>query len=162
MKTKILSCAVSCAVMLALFPVMSFAGSPDYVKPARAEYHLGKAYETGIGEHLSYTLAAYWYRKSANQGFARAENNLGVMYEAGVGVPVSFTRARYWFRQAARQGDVTAKNNRSPGGDANGVSKGEISRLAYGGIAGGTPSGINGSYIRSDISSMVAASNSVG
>lgn len=152
MQTKITS-----IVMLALFPVICFAGSHDYVKPARAEFHLGRAYETGNGEPPSYPKAVYWYRKSADQGFARAENNLGVLYEARN--HPSFTKARYWFRQAAKQGDITAEKNLAVFSLASGVSKYEVSSIARGAIYGGTRSGINGSLIYDTIKGLMRGSS---
>lgn len=76
----------------------------------RAQYNLGLMYEYGNGVRVDYAQAAYWYQKSADQGFAEAQFNLGVMYYHGQGVPYDNAQARYWMRQAAAQGDREARN----------------------------------------------------
>ncbi len=55
--------------------------------------------------------AAFWYRKSAEQGDPEARNNLGALYAKGEGVPQSDAQALHWYRLAAKQED--------PGGISN-------------------------------------------
>jgi TPR repeat protein len=52
-----------------------------------------------------YSLAAFWYRKAANQGDVIAQGNLGRLYHAGLGVPQDFAEAYHWARSAADKGD---------------------------------------------------------
>ncbi len=47
---------------------------------------IGEAYYSGIEVTQDYKQAAYWYIKSAEQGFDIAQNNLAVMYDNGKGV----------------------------------------------------------------------------
>jgi len=61
-------------------------------------------YEGGQGVPQDYTQAAFWYRKSAEQGYSKAQSNLGSMYHRGQGVPQDDTQASSWFRKAAEQG----------------------------------------------------------
>jgi len=53
-------------------------------------------------------LAANWYIKSAEAGFAGAQNNLGDLYELGHGVPKNDKMAIYWYTRAAERGEPTA------------------------------------------------------
>lgn len=74
---------------------------------AKAEKHLGLAYDDGLGVPQSYAKGAYWYQKAAAQGDVNAENSLGDAYAHGQGVPQNYVKAAYWYEQAA-QGDSTA------------------------------------------------------
>ena len=58
-----------------------------------------------------YKQAVYWYKKSANQGYADAQLNLGGMYEMGQGLPQDYKQAFYWYKKAANQGDASAQFN---------------------------------------------------
>ena len=62
----------------------------------------------GLGVPLSYTQAAVWYRKAADQGNAEAQFQLGHLYYYGQGVEHDYTQSRYWTRQAALQGHEQA------------------------------------------------------
>jgi TPR repeat protein len=59
-------------------------------------------YEFGRGVPQSFTEAAAWYRKAADQDYAIAQNNLGYLYRDGHGVPQSESEAAAWFEKAAR------------------------------------------------------------
>jgi|GEM_PF-3068436 len=72
---------------------------------------LASFYETGYCVPQDDHLAAYWYRKAAEQGIARAQNTLGSLYEDGKGVPRDYQQAALWYRKAADQGDTDALNN---------------------------------------------------
>jgi hypothetical protein len=41
-------------------------------------------------------MAAYWYRKAAEQGDANSQYSLGLMYEGGLGVPQDYAEAYFW------------------------------------------------------------------
>ena len=53
-------------------------------------------------------LAANWYIKSSEAGYAGAQNNLGDLYELGHGVPKNDKMAIYWYTRAAERGEPTA------------------------------------------------------
>lgn len=56
-------------------------------------------------------LAAGWFYRAAEQGYADAQFNLGLMYANGEGVPQDMQQAVELFRKAAEQGHVDAQNN---------------------------------------------------
>ncbi|MBP6058457.1 MAG: sel1 repeat family protein [Nitrosomonas sp.] len=56
-------------------------------------------------------LAAGWFFRAAEQGFADAQFNLGLMYANGEGVEQDMTQAVELFKKAAEQGHVDAQNN---------------------------------------------------
>jgi len=56
-------------------------------------------------------LAAGWFFRAAEQGYADAQFNLGLMYANGEGVPQDMTQAAELFKKAAEQGHVDAQNN---------------------------------------------------
>jgi hypothetical protein len=57
----------------------------------------------------SYSQAAYWYRKAAEQGLASAQDSLGFMYQKGEGVPKNHLQAYDWYSKAALQNSISAK-----------------------------------------------------
>jgi len=50
-------------------------------------YFLGDIKDETSGVDRDYAQAAYWFRKSAEQGHAEAHNNLGLLHGTGRGVP---------------------------------------------------------------------------
>src|SRR5699024_1386846 len=64
---------------------------------------------TGDGVEQNFERAAYWYRKSADQGEADAQFGLGSLYEDGSGVAKDAAEAAKWYRLAAEQGDAEAQ-----------------------------------------------------
>ena len=77
----------------------------------KVQFVLGYCYDEGQGVAQDYTQAVYWYRKSAEQGYARAQYNLGYCYKKGQGVAQDYTQAVYWYRKAAEQGHAWAQFN---------------------------------------------------
>lgn len=74
-----------------------------------AQNNLGAMYEAGEGVlQVNYEQAAYWYKKSAEQGNPNAIINLGALSFNGKGRPVDYTRARELFEQAAAKGSHLA------------------------------------------------------
>jgi TPR repeat protein len=59
---------------------------------AQAEFALGNRYFRGVDVAQDYAQALFWYRKSADQGFAPAQNQLGSMYQHKWGVPFDYKR----------------------------------------------------------------------
>ncbi|KWA11050.1 hypothetical protein WL26_17220 [Burkholderia cepacia] len=66
-------------------------------------------YLHGYGVQRDEASAAYWLRKSSDQGEARAQSELGNLYFLGVGVPEDQGQAVIWLRKAAMQGDENAQ-----------------------------------------------------
>ena len=67
-------------------------------------------YNNGQGVSQDYVQAVYWYRKSAEQGYAWGQCCLGFMYDDGHGVP-DYTQAAYWYRKSAEQGNAWGQFN---------------------------------------------------
>ena len=77
-----------------------------------AQYTLGGYYCFGSnGVEQSYSKAAYWWEKAAEQGHSDAQFNLGVCYSKGEGVEQSYSKAIYWYKKAAEQGNSSAQYN---------------------------------------------------
>jgi TPR repeat protein len=58
------------------------------------------------------TLAASWFRKSAEQGNSLAQRSLGLLYGTGSGVPRDLVQAHMWLNLAATGGDEHAAKDR--------------------------------------------------
>ncbi|MFP6729526.1 MAG: hypothetical protein VCD50_05065 [Alphaproteobacteria bacterium] len=84
-------------------PPMALAGDAD------AQVSLGFMYQNGQSFEQSYSSAAYWYRRAAEQGHALAQFALGDLYARGLGLDQDYFRAAYWFRIAALGGNVSAQ-----------------------------------------------------
>jgi len=74
-----------------------------------ALYDKGEAFFSADGVPQDYTQAAFWFRKSADQGNAYAQERLGLMYSVGWGVPENDVESANWYRQAAEQGLARAQ-----------------------------------------------------
>jgi len=78
---------------------------------AQAQYELGAAYSLGMGVPHDDTMAAYWYKKAAEQDISAAQSNIGVMYAHGRGVVRDDHLALFWLRKAAERGSPQAYEN---------------------------------------------------
>lgn len=79
---------------------------------ANAQKTLGSYYYLGSnGVEQSYSKAAYWWEKAAEQGDSYAQYNIGVCYNEGEGVEQSYSKAAYWYERAAEQGHSNAQYN---------------------------------------------------
>ncbi len=67
---------------------------------ARAQYHLGYLYYSGIGVPQNDRKAGEWFLKAARQGNASAQYHLGIMHSWGRGVTEDHVRAYKWFSLA--------------------------------------------------------------
>ena len=65
---------------------------------------IGNMYWSGEGTSVDYDRAVYWYRKSAEGGFAWAKYNLGDCYRQGRGVAKDLSVAIRWYSAAADDG----------------------------------------------------------
>lgn len=79
--------------------------APPMTEPVDAvdQYNLAIRYYNGEGVLQDYTVAARWYQRSAEQGYAAAQNDLGACYTHGQGVDRNYSIAAYWFRKSAEQ-----------------------------------------------------------
>ena len=79
---------------------------------ANAQYTLGSYYYLGSnGVEQSYSKAAYWLERAAEQGHSSAQYNIGFYYSQGQGVEQSYSKAIYWYKKAAEQGHSKAQYN---------------------------------------------------
>ncbi len=85
-----------------------------------AQTGLGVMYYTGEAVSKNFSgqilendpeMAAGWFFRAAEQGYADAQFNLGLLYANGEGVPQDMHQAAELFRKAAEQGHVDAQNN---------------------------------------------------
>ena len=89
-------------------PLLALAQRGD----ARAQFELGLRYAEGRGgAPRDSKVAAEWFSRSADQGFALAQYRLGSLYEKGVGVERSYDRARSLYEKAANAGNARAMHN---------------------------------------------------
>lgn len=90
------------------------AGDPVAQTNLGVMYYTGEAVsKTASGQIMNNDpeLAAGWFYRAAEQGYADAQFNLGLMYVNGEGVPQDLEQAVELFRKAAAQGHVDAQNN---------------------------------------------------
>ena len=86
----------------------------------KAQNELGVMYYTGEAVSKNFAgqvldndpeLAAGWFYRAAEQGYADAQFNLGLMYANGEGVEADTSKAVELFKKAAEQGNIDAQNN---------------------------------------------------
>lgn len=90
------------------------AGDPAAQNSLGVMYFTGEAVsKTATGQVLDNDpeLAAGWFYRAAEQGYADAQFNLGLMYANGEGVEQDMAEAVELFKKAAEQGHVDAQNN---------------------------------------------------
>jgi len=73
-----------------------------------ASYHLGLAYEKGLGTSQNDHEAFKWYTKAFEQNYIRAELRLARFYARGHGVTQNLKAAQDIYQRFAQQGDVNA------------------------------------------------------
>ena len=96
------------------FLELARAGDPVAQNGLGVMYYTGEAVsKTVTGQVLENDpgLAAGWFYRAAEQGYADAQFNLGLLYANGEGVAQDMTEAVELFKQAAEQGHVDAQNN---------------------------------------------------
>ena len=90
------------------------AGDPVAQNGLGVMYYTGEAIsKSPSGQVLNNDpeLAAGWFFRAAEQGYADAQFNLGLMYANGEGVEKDMAQAVELFKKAAEQGHVDAQNN---------------------------------------------------
>jgi TPR repeat protein len=75
----------------------------------KAIYDFAYRYDVGLGVPRNATLAARWYLKAAQMGYAPAQRNLAGFLAVGHGIEKNVESARYWYLAAANQGDLQAQ-----------------------------------------------------
>jgi hypothetical protein len=73
------------------------------------QYNLGYMFQHGEGITKDSRQAAYWFEKSATQGYVIAQNSLAQMYSGGDGIVQSYTQAAIWYEKAAMHGSSSAQ-----------------------------------------------------
>lgn len=81
----------------------------DIPTDPKAIYDLAYRFDVGMGVRRDATLAARWYLRAAQLGYAPAQRNLAGFYAAGHGIDKNIESARYWYLAAANQGDLQAQ-----------------------------------------------------
>ena len=82
------------------------AGDKSATRQLAEAYYLGRE-----GAEQSFTDAARWYLKLAQQGDVRSQTTLGLMYAKGYGVVKDPTAAHRWWSFAAAANDPGAQYN---------------------------------------------------
>ena len=77
----------------------------------QSQKDLGGIYARGQGVKQSYSEAAKWYLKAAEQDHAGAQTALGELSEVGQGVKRDDSEAFKWYQKAADQGFAPAQYN---------------------------------------------------
>ncbi|MEI9415441.1 SEL1-like repeat protein, partial [Mesorhizobium sp. Cs1321R2N1] len=78
---------------------------------AKALFEVGSRYAESRGVKEDMAVAARWYEKSAELGFAPAEYRIGNFYEKGIGVARDIKKSKTWYQLAAAQGNASAMHN---------------------------------------------------
>ena len=84
------------ATVLKILRPKALAGNPS------AQHNLGFMYEKGYGVPRNPSVAASWYRKSADQGYPAGQLALGRLYFEGVGIPRDLVESYKWMYLAGR------------------------------------------------------------
>ena len=102
----------------------------DYVERA---IDLSIVWPAGRSVPQNNTLAAYWYRRAAEQGNVAGQHLLGLMYDKGFGVPPDYVLAHMWLNLAAARtkGDVHEDNIRLRDAVAGKMSLGQLADAQY-------------------------------
>lgn len=90
------------------------AGDPVAQTGLGVMYYTGEAVSKNLSGQILENdpeMAAGWFFRAAEQGYADAQFNLGLLYASGEGVPQDMEQAAELFRKAAEQGHVDAQNN---------------------------------------------------
>lgn len=127
-----LNLAGTCRLLiLSLWPVVAFAGTPEDARRAydaghftdamgiwdqlsrqgnaEAAFGLGMLYDLGNGTPEDPEAAFFWYKFAADRGIPAAEINVGAMYDSGRGITADRASAALWFAKAAAHGSHRAQ-----------------------------------------------------
>lgn len=81
----------------------------DELVDAEDIFKFAYQFDVGEGVKANAALAAKWYLRAAEMGYAPAQRNVGGMYGSGRGVKRNADEAKRWFLAAAEQGDAQAQ-----------------------------------------------------
>jgi len=87
------------AAKMRILQPLAEAGNPE------AQEMLGRMYWTSQEGVKNDVLAAYWFRKAAEQDDTDAQHALGYIYKEGLGVAKNYVQAAFWYRKAAEDHD---------------------------------------------------------
>ncbi|WAW10049.1 hypothetical protein NB640_12665 [Oxalobacter vibrioformis] len=76
-----------------------------------ALYHLGMAYQKGIGVNADKAMALKYYRDAADRGMPEAMNAVGLFYDNGWGIRQNEQQAAKWYQKAADHGNALGHCN---------------------------------------------------
>ncbi|EWY41199.1 murein transglycosylase [Skermanella stibiiresistens SB22] len=104
---------------LCVGPVHSYAAEPDRTVLAletfaksgstRAQFELGRRFESGIGTKLDYTKAFNLYCQAAAKRHPEASYRLARLYLSGKGAPRDTVMAASWIKRAIELGETEAR-----------------------------------------------------
>jgi hypothetical protein len=69
---------------------------------AEVQFHLGKAYDYGIGVDQNTIEAVRWYRLAAENGHLKSQNIYGGYLYCGRGVEIDFVKAVIWMKKSSK------------------------------------------------------------
>ena len=98
-------------IFLNLEDVMSYSSLGAEEGSARAQYHLGIAYEEGETVNQNFEISAQLYQQASQLGHAEATFNLAVFYDKGTGVQKNVERSAQLYQQAAQLGHLSSIYN---------------------------------------------------
>lgn len=75
----------------------------------KAQYRMGRCYDTGHGVAENNTIAFSWYMKAAAQNHAKSQYQVGRCYKKGKGVKKDRVKAFKYFTLSANKGYAKAK-----------------------------------------------------
>ena len=75
----------------------------------REQYKLAESYMQSNGVEKDLKMGVYWYRRSAELGYAEAQYKLAECYRLGNGVEKDLKQAEFWYRKAAEQKHTQAQ-----------------------------------------------------
>ena len=94
----------------------AFSSIKYYAESGDAEFqnYYASYYDSAVSDNQDVVKASdetafYWYKKSAEQGFANSQFFLGEMYYEGIGCTQNKSEGLFWLKKAAQQGECMAK-----------------------------------------------------
>ncbi|RLA35938.1 MAG: hypothetical protein DRR03_04920, partial [Gammaproteobacteria bacterium] len=65
-----------------------------------AQFWLARKHDLGDALSRDQAVAATWYRRAAEQGYANAQDRLGELYARGLGGRRDIDKKKIWFKRA--------------------------------------------------------------
>ena len=111
-KITLLDCIESRVENKQIIKFMRGKGAKKYSElkqDPREQYKLAESYMQGSGVQKDLQMAVYWYRRSAELGYAEAQYKLAECYRQGKWVEKDVKQAEFWYRKAAEQKHAQAQ-----------------------------------------------------